>query len=397
MSMQNARRAIVTFIQLNKTQKQIQKAVNDFIKGEFKKEVLDRLVDTYSFPEDIWKKAGEIGLIGIHFPEKYAGQSLTVFENVLVAEALCRGDSSVGACLAMAGYGAELILHYGSDVQKKSWLPKIAEGEVLSSMALTEPGLNNDLASSSTCAVKNGDYWVINGTKTFVINGGLSNFFLVLCKTDPDASSLDKAFSTILVEAGQEGTCIVDVGSRLGRRLMPVNEVTFNAVSVPAGNLVGKENQGLAQIHDCLKEIRISAAAQALGIALGAFDRALAYVKQREQFHRRLIDFQVTRQKLAEMATRIEASRLLTYQAARQFEANRKDSDRLIAMAKLHAGRTAVEVCDEALQMFGGYGYIQEYEVERYFRDAKMADIFEGTPVFQKDTIASELVKIRRI
>lgn len=387
----------MTFLQLDKTQKQIQKAVNDFIKGEFKKEVLDRLVDTHSFPEAIWKKAGEIGLIGIQFPEEYAGQSLDVFENVLVSEALCRGDSSVGACLAMAGYGAELILRYGSDIQKKTWLPKIAQGEVLSSMALTEPGRNNDLASSSTCAVKNGDHWVINGTKTFVINGGLSGFFLVLCKTDPDASYLDKAFSTILVEAGQEGICIADVGSRLGRRLMPVNEVTFNAVSVPAGNLVGKENQGLAQVHDCLKETRILAAAQALGIALGAFDRALAYVKQREQFHRRLIDFQITRQKLADMATKIEASRLLTYEAARQFKANRKDSGRLIAMAKLHAGRTAVEVCDEALQMLGGYGYIQEYEVERYFRDAKMADIFDGTPVFQKNTIASELVKGRRI
>lgn len=388
----------MTFLQLDKTQKQIQKAVNDFIKGEFKKEVIDSLVETYSFPEDIWKKAGEIGFIGLNFPEEYSGQGMGTFENVLVAENLCRGDSSVGSCLSMAGYGAELILRYGSDEQKSAWLPKVAEGDVLSSLALTEPGLDNDLKRTTTRAVKQGDHWVINGTKTFVMNGGpLSGFYLVLCRTNPDAASPAKAFSTILVEAGREGTTLVNVGDRLGRRLMSVSDMTLDQVRVPVDNLIGKENQGLAQVTACLNENRILAAARALGIALGAFDRALAHVKQREQFGRKLLDFQVTRQKLAEMATKIEAARLMTYQAAWQFENNRRSSEKPIAMAKLHACRTAVEVSDEAIQLLGGYGYMLEYEVERYFRDAKVADIFDGTPIVQKNIIAAELVKGKRI
>lgn len=386
----------MTFLQLDKTQKQIQKAVNDFIKGEFKKEVIDSLVESYSFPEDIWKKAGEIGLIGLNFPEEYSGQEMGTIENVLVAESLCRGDSSVGACLSLAGYGAGLILRHGSEAQKATWLPKVAEGKVLSSMALTEPGLGNDLARSTTSAVKQGDQWVINGTKTFVINGGpFSGFYIVLCRTDPDASSPGKAFSTILVAAGHEGTTVADVGGRLGRRLMSVGEVQFNQVHVPIENLIGKENQGLTQVNASLNEHRILAAAQALGIAEGAFDRSLGHVKQREQFGRKLIDFQITRQKIADMATKIEAARLLTYQAAWQFDNNRRPSEKQSAMAKLYACRTAVEVCDEAIQLLGGYGYMQEYEVERFFRDANTADVFDGTQISQKNIIASELVKGR--
>ena len=239
---------------------------------------------------------------------------------------------------------------------------------------------------------------MINGTKSFVMNGGpLSGFYLVFCRTDPDASSPSKAFSTILVEAGHEGITLSDSGSRLGRKLMSVSDVTFENVGVPFGNMIGKENKGLAQVNACLNENRILAAAQALGIALGAFDRALAHVKQREQFNRKLVDFQITRQKLAEMGTKIEAARLLTYQAAWQFENNKRSREQPGAMAKLFACRAAVEVTDEAIQLLGGYGYMQEYEVERYFRDAKVTDIFDGTSIVQKNIIASEIVKGKKI
>jgi acyl-CoA dehydrogenase len=381
--------------QIDKSQKQIQKAVKDFVKGEFKKEVIDGLVENYSFPEGIWKKAGDLGFVGIHFPEQYSGEGLGIFESVLVAEELCRGDSSIGTCLAKAGYGAELILRFGNEAQKEAWLPKVAEGEVLSCGAFTEPGLGNDIVLSETTAVKDGDGWVINGTKTFVTNGGpLSGFYIVLCRTDPNASSMNRSLSTILVEADRDGITAVDVGNKLGGQLMFISKVQFNQVRVPLNNLVGKENGGLAQVAVYLNERRILAAAQSVGTAQGAFDRSLSYVKQREQFGRKIVDFQVTRQKLADMTTKIEAARLLTYQAAWHFDQG-GGNEKLSAMAKLQAARTAVEVCDEAIQLLGGYGYIQEYEVERYFRDAKMADIFDGTQITQKNIIADELINRR--
>lgn len=384
-------------LQLDKTQKQILKAVSDFVKGEFKKEVVDEIIENYAFPEEIWKKACELGLIGMHYPEEYSGQGLGILEQVLVTQFLCRGDSSVGSCLSMAGYGAELILRFGNDAQKEKWLPAVAEGEILSSAAFTEPGLGNDIDRCMTSGEKKDDGFVINGTKSFVLNAGpMTGVYIVLCKTDTDASPA-KAFSTILVESDREGIELKDSGSRLGRRLMHIAQVEFKNVRVPLENLVGKENKGLLQVEAFMNEARIASAAQALGMAQGAYDRALAHVKQREQFGKKIIDFQITRQKLAEMATKIEAAKLLTYQAAWQFENDKKAGSRPAAMAKLFGARAAFEVCDEAIQMFGGYGYVQEYEVERFYRDVKMADIFDGVKQTQRTVISDELVKARTI
>lgn len=383
----------MTFLQLDKTHKQIQKAVSDFIKGEFKKEILEKIIEQYSFPEDIWKKACELGLIGMHYPEKYSGQGLGIFENVLVAQSLCRGDSSVGSCLVMAGHGAELILRQGSPELKQAWLPKIAQGRILSGTAFTEPGIGNDLDMCCTTARKENDHYIINGTKTFAMNAGpLAGFYLVLCRTDQEAPS-DKAFSIILVQADCDGITCKDVGAKLGRRLMDISQVQFDQVKVPLSNLIGPENKGMAILDDFFNETRVIAAAQALGMAQGAFDRALAHVKQREQFGQKIVDFQITRQKIADMATKIEAAKLMTYQAAWQLENIKKPGLKTGAMAKLFAARAAFEVCDEAIQMFGGYGYMQEYEVERFYRDVKMVDLFDGAKVMQKDIIAAELIK----
>jgi len=379
--------------QIDKSQKQIQKAVQDFVKGEFKKETIGQLLEKNVFPEDIWKKASKLGFIGIHYPEKYSGQGFGTIENVLVVEELCRGDSSVGTCLSKSGQGAEFILRYGNETQKKTWLPKLAEGEVLSSAAITEPGLGNDFFLSETTAVKDGDDWVIDGGKTFVVNGGsLCGFYVVLCKTTSDVPGNDQKFSTILVEADREGIDVFDVGHRLGGRLMFISKVNFNRVRVPIVNLIGQEGLGLVQVAAYLSENRIVAAAQCLGIAQGAFDRSFAYVKKREQFGRKIVDFQVTRQKLATMATQIASARLLLYQAAWHLDQNGA-SEKLTAMAKLQASRTAVAVCDEAIQLLGGYGYIQEYEVERFYRDAKVADLLDGTEITQRNIIANELMR----
>ncbi len=382
-------------LELNQSQLQIRKAVRDFVRGEFKKEVIEALIEGSAFPEAIWKKAADLGFIGIHFPEAYAGAGMGVFENALIAEELCRGDSSVGCCLGRAGCGAELLLRFGTEPQKKAWLPKVAEGAILCGAGLTEPGLGNDIARSQTAAVRTGGAWVINGAKSFVVNAGpQAGFYVVLARTDAGAPEPGRGLSTFLVEADRPGVKVADAGRKLGCRLMPIGEVVFEQVRVPLDHLVGEENRGYDQVAAFSNESRILAAAQALGMAQGAFDRSFAYVKQREQFGTKIIDFQVTRHKVAEMATKIEAARLLTYQAARSFDArNGKSGARLSAMAKLCAGRTAVEVGDEAVQLLGGYGYIQDYEVERFFRDAKMLELLDGTRGTQKNAIADDLVK----
>ncbi|MEJ2640755.1 MAG: acyl-CoA dehydrogenase family protein [Desulfosarcinaceae bacterium] len=377
--------------ELNKTQKQIQKAVRDFCKGEFDKELALELESKHEFPIKIWQKAGEIGLLGAHYPVAYSGQGLGCLEDILVIEELCRGDSTIGSAVALAPFASELILHYGSDEQKEKWLPKVAEAQALSAGAFTEPDHGSDITAMNTTAVKDGDEWVINGGKTFITNGGLASFYNVLCQTDPDASPSYRGLSVILVEADRDGLSTADVGQKMGIRMMATAEVTFKEVRVPLTNLIGEENKGFYHVLHFFDESRIQIAAQALGTAQGAYDRALSYVKQREQFGKKIAQFQATQHKLADMATKIELARLITYKAAWNFDQGRIDP-KLTSMAKMFAARTAVEVADEAIQLMGGYGYMAEYEVERFYRDAKICEIYEGTKEIQKNTIASGLL-----
>ncbi len=378
--------------ELTKEQKQIQKSVREFVKGEFKKDVILELEEKHEYPEKIWKKAAELGFIGIHFPEVYSGMGLGVMENILVAEELCRGDSSVGACLVLADFASEIILHFGNEEQKSAWLPKVAEGQMLSCGAFTEPNHGSDITRMDTTAVIDGDEWVINGTKIFITNGGpLAGFYSVLCQTDQDAELGHRGMSLLLVEADRPGVSTASVGTKMGIRIMDTAEVNFKDVRVPKSNLIGKENRGFYQVLEFFDESRILIAAQGLGTAQGAFDRALAYVKSREQFGKKIAQFQITQHKLADMATKIEMARLLVYKAAWNFDEGRIDP-KLTSMAKMVAGRTAVEVCDEAIQLLGGYGYMLEYEVEKFYRDAKICELYEGTKEIQKNTIASAIV-----
>ncbi len=378
--------------ELSKSQKEIQKAVRDFVKGEFKKDAIEKLVEAHAYPTDIWKKAAGLGFIGIHFPEAYSGEGLGVMENILVAEELCRGDSSVGACLILADFASEVVLHFGSDEMKAKWLPKVAEGEVLSCGAFTEPDHGSDITRMDTTAVRDGEDWVINGSKIFITNGGsMAGFYSVLCQTDPDIVPSHRGMSTLLVEADREGVSTVDVGQKMGIQLMDTAEVIFKDVRVPAENLIGKENRGFYQVLEFFDESRILIAAQALGTAQGAFDRALKYVKSRKQFGKKIAAFQISQHKLADMATKIELARLMTYKAAWNFDQGRIDP-KLTSMAKMVAARAAVEVADEAIQLLGGYGYMTEYEVERFYRDAKITELYEGTKEIQKNTIASSVM-----
>jgi len=297
----------------------------------------------------------------------------------------------MGSAVALSSFASECLLRFGSEELKKKFLPPVAEGKMLSGGAFTEPGHGSDITRLETTAAAEGDEYVINGTKTFITNGGLAGFYSVLCQTDPSAQPSYRGLSLILVEADRKGLTATDLGHKMGIHMMATAELSFKDVRVPKSNLIGKEGKGFYQVLEFFDESRVLVAAQALGIAQGAFDRALDYVKQREQFGRKIADFQVTQHKLTDMATKIELARLVTYKAAWNFDKGRIDP-KLTSMAKMFAARTAVEVADEAIQLLGGYGYMTEYEVERFYRDAKITEIYEGTREIQKNTIASAVL-----
>ena len=375
--------------ELTKAQKDIQKAAREFAKGEFDKELAVELEAKHEFPRKIWQKACELGFIGLHFPEKYGGQDYGVTENTLVVEEFCRQDSGIGTALMLSDFASENVLRFGTDEQMERYLKPVAEGRAISGGAITEPDHGSDITSMATTAVREGTDWVINGVKTFITNGGIADYYIVICQTDVAAAH--KGQSMIFVDKGTPGLDVTDVGQKMGIRLSPTGELSFKNVRVPYGNLLGKEGRGFYQILEFFDESRIETAAQGLGIAQGAFDRALAYTKSREQFGSKIAAFQVNQHKLADMATKIELARLITYKAAWNFDQGRIDP-KLTSMAKFYAARVAVEVADEAIQLLGGYGYMTDFEVERFYRDARITEIYEGTREIQKNTIASAVI-----
>jgi alkylation response protein AidB-like acyl-CoA dehydrogenase len=376
---------------LNKSQKEVQKAAWEFAKGEFDKEVIIDLSKEQKIPDNIIKKSGDLGFIGIHYSEDVDGGGMGLFEHVLVCETFCKKDSTLGTALMFSGYAAECILRNGEQSLKEKFLPRIADGQLTSTGAFLEPNQGYDLKKVSTTAESDGNDWIINGKKILVPSGNTAGLFVVLCQTDAGAESPTSGMSLILAELGSNGISIDNVSQNLGSRMTPFADITFNNVRVPKSNLLGKQGSGYTLTQNFFTENRIQIAAQALGTAQGAFERALDYVKQRQQFGKKLAQFQITRHKLADMASKIEAARYLTYYAAWCFD-NKKIEPQQASMAKMNAARAAVEVCNEAIQLLGGYGYMTEYEVEHFFRDAKQAEIFQGPPAIQKDIIADSII-----
>jgi alkylation response protein AidB-like acyl-CoA dehydrogenase len=372
-------------------QKGIQKAADDFAKGEFDKEVILDLEKNHQYPFIYLKKAAPLGFIGIHYPEAYGGQGYGILENALIVEAFCRRDSGVGVCLSIANFSSEIILRFGNEAQKKKYLIPITRGEMISGGAFTEPDHGSDITQVRTTAVKDGNGYLINGVKTFISNGGIANFFIVLCQSDSEAKPSYRGMTTFIVEKGSKGFEVSELGEKMGIKMTSTVEMSFDQVRIPEENLVGNLNKGFYQVIEFFDESRVMVAAQALGIAQGAFDRALDYAKKREQFGQKLAEFQVTQHKLADMATMIEAARCLVYKAGWNFDQGRIEP-KWTSMAKMYAGRVAVEVAQEAIQIHGGYGYMLEYEVERYYRDARITEIYEGTREIQKNTIASTVI-----
>jgi alkylation response protein AidB-like acyl-CoA dehydrogenase len=378
---------------LSKSQLEIQKAARDFAKGEFDKDLACELEKRGEFPRDIWKKAADLGFIGLDFPEVLSGGGMGLLESVLVAEAFCRKDSSIGSALTTAASAAELLLRFGSDELKQRYIPNVAEGKLMGGVAISETGRGGDYREIKTTAARRDGGWVINGAKTYVQNGGDPDcgFLGVLCCTDPTAKTPETALSWILVESDRPGLTVGRVGKKLGGNMTATATVGFKDVHVPAANLIGVEGKGFDQLLVFFDECRILTAAQAIGNAQGSFDRMLDYVKGREQFGRKIAEFQVSQHKIADMATRLELARLVTYKAA--WLRDQKKTDRgLCSMAKLTATRTALAVGAQTIQLYGGYGFMTEYEVERYYRDAKVLELSVGTRDVQKDLIAANVI-----
>lgn len=377
--------------ELDKTQKGIQKAVRDFTKGKFDKELGLDLERERKYPADILAAACDLGFVGIHFPEKYSGGDSGLLESCLIAEELCRKDSALGLALVMAGYGSECVLRFGSEAQKGKYLPPVVEGKMFSAAAFMESGQGFDLRTVSTTARQDAAGWIINGKKSLVLNGGAAGFYIVLCRTDDAAAGPEKRLSLFIVDANLPGIACQDAGRRLSCNMLAGADVTFSSVKVGADKLLGAEGAGFAQVNTYFNELRVLLAAMAVGIAQGAYEKTLDYIKQREQFGKKLAMFNITWHKVADMIARIEYSRTLVYRAAWTFDQGKLDAA-LASMTKMTAAKAAMAVTYEAIQLYGGYGFCTEYEVEHFYRDAKFIDLFCGAVNVQKDIIAETIV-----
>jgi len=377
--------------QFSKEQQDIRSAARQFAEKEFK-EVARELDLKEEFPFDVWKKACKLGLVGCFIPEEYGGAGYGVTELCCIAEEFFRVDPGCGMCMVSVAVGSEVILLFGDERQKRTYLPPLTRGEMITGIAITEPDAGSDTLSASTSAKKMGNIYVINGSKTFITNGGIADFLVVYCKTNPEESKRSKQFSMIVVETNRSGYESNKLKEKMGMRATDTSELSFANVKVPCENLVGVEGEGFPYLMKFFNRTRIMVAAQSIGLAQGAMERAIVHIKNRRQFGQALSEFQANRFKVAEMATMIEAARSLTYKAASEVDNGRIDSS-LVAMAKWLSARVAVETADEAVQMHGGYGYMGEYDISRFYRDAKILEIYEGSKEIEKEIIARNFLK----
>jgi len=376
---------------LTKEQEDIKNAAREFALGEFtdRAQEFDR---EEKFDPRIWKKACELGFVAVHVKEAYGGAGLGVLENCLITEEFWAVDAGMAnACLAVA-FGCDLIDKYGTEEQKKKYITPMVTGETIMGCAITEPDAGSDVAGAVTTAVRVGDEHRINGSKTFITNGSIADYLLVFCLTDPDNPDRHKRHSFFMVETDRKGFEARKLHGKLGIRANDTAEISFSEVRVPASNMIAEQGEGFKQIMYQFNVSRIRVAAQAVGLARAALEEAIAHSKKRHQFGAPLASFQANQFKIAEMATQIEAARNLYYKAA-WFVDRGTVNHGLIAMAKWFSGEVAVRCTDEALQMHGGYGYIDEYKVQRIYRDAKIVEIYEGTKEIEKIIVARSLLR----
>jgi alkylation response protein AidB-like acyl-CoA dehydrogenase len=378
-------------MELTSEQKDIVRAAREFAEGEFKDRAKE-FDEKEEFDLAIWKRAAENGFMATFIEEAYGGAGLGFLEHSLITEEFWRVDPGCGQALCSLSFGSEMIQAFGTEEQKQKYLTPIPAGKAIIGFAITEPDAGSDVTMVRTRAERKDDTYVINGTKMFISNGCIADYVLVFALTNPDEPDAHKRFSIVLVETSSPGYEATKIHGKMGIRAANTAELSLTNIEVPVSNLIGKEGHGFYQLMDFFNKTRNHVAAQGVGVAQGALEMAISHVKQRKAFGATLSRLQGVQFKIAEMATRIEASRGLYWRAAWLLDHGKLDPA-LVSMAKWYAGETAVYVANEALQLHGGYGYIAEYDIQRFYRDAKIVEIYEGSKEVEKAVIASELLK----
>ncbi len=374
---------------LTDEQEQLRKEIRDFAAREIAPNVM-RWDEASEFPHEVVQKLGEMGLMGVIFPVELGGAGLGYVDYALAVEELSAVDGSIG--IIVASHNSLCTNHIfvaGNEAQKSKYIPLLASGKWLGAWGLTEPGSGSDAGSARTSAVRKGDRWVLNGNKTFITNGHYADISVIIAVTDKSQGT--RGLSAFVVEKGTPGFRPGKKENKLGLRASDTSELIFEDCEIPAENLLGKEGEGFIDSMRILDGGRISIAALSLGIGRGAYDAARSYVKQRHQFGKAISEFQGIQWKLADMATQLDAARLLTLRAAVMKDSGQKTTLES-SMAKLMASEVAVKVCDEAVQLHGGYGFIKDYPVEKFYRDVKLCTIGEGTSEIQRLIIAREIL-----
>ena len=376
---------------LTEEQEQLRKEIREFAVREIAPHVMT-WDESSTFPLDTVKKMGAMGLLGVIFPLEYGGAGLGYVDYVLAIEELSAVDGSIGITVAAHNsLGSNHIFLAGDEKQRSKYVPRLASGEWLAAWGLTEPGSGSDASSARTTAVRKGDRYILNGNKTFITNGHYADVAVVIAVTDKTKGT--HGLSAFIVEKGTKGFRPGKKENKLGLRASDTSELIFEDCEIPAENLLGNEGEGFIDAMRVLDGGRISIAALALGIGRGALDAATKYVKERRQFGKAIAEFQGIQWKLADMATELDAARLLTQRAAVLKDAGRKVT-RESAMAKLYSSEVAVRICNDAVQLFGGYGFIKDYPVEKFYRDVKLCTIGEGTSEIQRMVIGREILKV---
>ena len=376
--------------ELTDEQRAIRTAVREFASDEIEPVAAEH-DETGDYPEELVQKAAELDFIAPHISTEYGGAGMDTLSSTIITEELWRGDPGIGSAIGSRGFGTTMIRKFGDEWMKEEWLPRVANGDAATASAISEPAHGSNVAGIETRAEWDGDGFVINGNKMWITNGTVADVAVVMTKTSP--SEGHRGITAFLVPTDLDGFSAEKIDNKLGIRASDLAELILDDVRVPEENVIGEVDEGFYQLMEFFADGRVSVAAQAVGAAQAALDAAKDYATDREQFDQKIAEFQAIRHKIAEMATNVEAARSLTYRAATNLQQGDDETARKLAsMAKLFASEHAVDVADEAIQVHGGAGYVTDHPVERYYRDARITKIYEGTSEIQKNIVADTLL-----